>query len=162
MHLNFIIHTMLVEPLEHPARGLCVNASPPRLPPHHPITPTWTCSFKLGSKPLMESAECCLKSLTQSLVKYMNGCTCLCWCPGRCWRRFYADLHRQMPSLYLHKFGYTTACFFFFFSRYGFCQMFPNNENAMQFFFVLFLPFKNTDFDCGVVLLVVLSMGLNL
>lgn len=64
-------------------------------------------------------------------------------------------LHREMPSVSFHGFGYAAAVFFV---RYGSCQCSRTTKcNANLFFF-----FLNTDFDCGIVLLVVLSLGLNL
>lgn len=122
MHLNFIIHTMLVGASELP--GCALMHRPP-----------WTCSFTLGSKPLMESAEYCLTRLTRSQLKCMNGCTCFCCCPARWWNRFYADLSAEKCLHFSFKFGYTAASFCCCCCCCGSCQLFPNNKMQCKLFF---------------------------
>lgn len=107
------------------AARLGFNASPPRAR-----------SFTLGSKPLMHCAEYCLTWLTQSLVKCMNGCTCLCCCPGRWWDGFYADFSTEKCL----QFPFTSSdtqlpVFFFATARVNVSQQ----QNAMQTFFFFFL-----------------------
>lgn len=114
---------------------LSFNASPP---PTHTLfcPPPPSRSFTLESKPLMDRAEYCWMCLTQSLVNCMNGCTfvLLPWDMMR-WI-LCRHVHREMPSVFFHKRGYTAA--FFFCSCW--CQTVSKTTkcNANLFFVVAF------------------------
>lgn len=112
------------------AARLGFNASPPRAR-----------SFTLGSKPLMDCAEYCLTWLTQSLVKCMNGCTCLCCCPGRWWDGFYADFSTEKCLQFPFTSSDTQLPFFLFFLL-RLVSMFPNNKMQCKPFFFFCLFFK--------------------